>query len=132
MALLPQLAFLSGTVNADNMLVAVWSVFAVAALRLVRRGPSLGRVLSVCALAALSGLTHGRGTAIVVPLFVTLLVALPRVRPPCAPDAALAGRRGSGCLAVARRPSRAPLAPSSGAYGGEVTLNPAGTATSRV
>ncbi len=124
-ALLPQLAFLSGTVNADNMLVAVWSVFAVAALRLVRRGPSLGRVLAVCALAVLSGLTHGRGTAIVVPLFVTLLIAFLRARPPWRQTLRWLGA-GLGLLAVAGIAYKALLAPTGGAYGGEVNLHAPG------
>jgi 4-amino-4-deoxy-L-arabinose transferase-like glycosyltransferase len=124
-ALLPQMTFLSGTVNADNLLVAVWSVFAVAALRLVRRGPTLGRTLAVCGLAILSGLTHGRGLAIAGPLAVALVVAFARARPPWRQTVRWLGA-GLGLLAVAGLAYRAFLAPAGGAYGGEVNVSAPG------
>ena len=124
-ALLPQLAFLSGTINADNMLVAVWSVFAVAALRLVRRGPSLGRVLAVCVLAILSALTHGRGTAIAGPLIVALLIAFLRARPPWRQTLLWLGA-ALGLLAIAGAAYKSLLTPTGGAYGGEVNLHAPG------
>jgi 4-amino-4-deoxy-L-arabinose transferase-like glycosyltransferase len=124
-ALLPQLTFLSGTVNADNMLVAVWSAFAVAALRLVRRGPTLRRVLAVCGIAALSALTHGRGTAIVVPLGVVLLIAFLRARPPWR-QAVRWLAAGGALLAVGAVLYKTLLTPTGGAYGGEVNLSAPG------
>ncbi|HYM56474.1 MAG TPA: DUF2142 domain-containing protein [Solirubrobacteraceae bacterium] len=124
-ALLPGLTSISGSVNADNMLIAAWSGFIFAALRLVRRGPTVGRVLAVCALGAASLLTHGRGTAIVVPLVVVLAVALLRARPPL-----VAALRtlvpGLGLLVGAFVAYRLLLAPSGGSYGGEVNLGAAG------
>jgi 4-amino-4-deoxy-L-arabinose transferase-like glycosyltransferase len=124
-ALLPQLTALSGTINSDNLLVAVWSAFAVVALQMVRRGPDAGRVLALCALAAASLLTHGRGLAIVVPLVVTLAVALLRARPRVA-QAVRWLAPGVGVLLVAFAIYRLLLAPSTGAYGGEVVLAPSG------
>jgi 4-amino-4-deoxy-L-arabinose transferase-like glycosyltransferase len=124
-ALLPQLTSISGTINADNLLIAVWTAFTFVALRLVRRGPSARRVLALCALAAASLLTHGRGIPIVLPLLVTLAIALLAARPSLR-QAARWLAPGLGLLALAVAVYRLTLAPSGGAYGGEVTLNPSG------
>ena len=63
-ALQPQLAFMTGVVNPDVLLVALTSVFCLVAVRLVRRGPSRGRIaaLALVVLAALA--THARGAAL--------------------------------------------------------------------
>jgi 4-amino-4-deoxy-L-arabinose transferase-like glycosyltransferase len=127
-ALLPQLTAISGTINADNLLIAVWAGFVFAALRLVRRGLSPLRILAVCALAAASLLTHGRGTAILPALAIAVLVALIQARPSL-PQAARALAPGVGLLLVSVLVYRLLLAPSTGAYGGELTLNPYGNAT---
>jgi hypothetical protein len=127
-ALLPQLTSISGTINADNLLIAAWAGFLYVALRLVRRGPSVGRMLALCAFAATSLLTHGRGIAIVVPLVAVLALALVRSRP----SLGVAMRwlaPGIALLIVAFAAYRLLLAPEGGAYGGEVTL---GTASGKL
>jgi len=110
-------------INADNLLVTVWTAFTFVALRLIRRGPSVGRILVLCALAAASLLTHGRGLPILLPLFVAFAVSVLRARPSLrqgfiwlAPGLAL--------LVLAYGIYRLTLAPSTGAYGGEVVLDP--------
>ena len=124
-ALLPQLTALSGTINSDNLLVAVWTAFTYVALRLVRHGPSARRILALCALAAASLLTHGRGIAILPPLVVTLAIGVLRARPSLKQAAGwLAG--GVALLLAAAIVYQALLAPSGGAYGGEVTLTRGG------
>lgn len=124
-ALLPQLSSISGNVNADNLLVTVWTAFTFLALRLVRRGPSLRRILALCVLATASLLTHGRGLAIVVPLAIVLAIALARARPPL--GRALAWLTPSiGFVLVTYVGYRLLLAPPGGAYGGEVNLTSGG------
>ena len=127
-ALLPQLTAISGLINSDNLLIAVWSAFTFAAIRTARRGASPLRVLALCALGAASLLTHGRGTAILLALAVTVVVGLVRARPSLR-AAVRTLAPGVAFLLVALVVYRVALAPSTGAYGGEVTLNPAGTAT---
>jgi 4-amino-4-deoxy-L-arabinose transferase-like glycosyltransferase len=80
-ALLPQLTSISGTINADNLLITSWTGFLFVALRLARRGPNTRRILALCALAAASLLTHGRGIAIAVPLVAVLALVLLQARP---------------------------------------------------
>jgi Predicted membrane protein (DUF2142) len=81
-ALEPQLAFMSGVINADNLLVALTTGFLLAALRLVKYGPSTTRVLAASGLAAASVLTHGRGLVTLPVLGVALLVSWFVYRPP--------------------------------------------------
>lgn len=81
-ALLPQLAFMSAVINADNLLIALTTGFLLASLRLVRRGPSTARVLLPSLLAAAALLTHGRGLVTLPVLAVALAVAWIRHRPP--------------------------------------------------
>jgi hypothetical protein len=124
-ALLPELTSISGTINADNLLVCVWTAFTFLSLRLVRRGPSFWRILALCVLAAASLLTHGRGVAIVVPLAVVLAISLLRARPPL--RRALAWLAPSiGFVLVTYVAYRLLLAPAGGAYGGEVNLTSGG------
>ena len=80
-ALEPQLAFMSAVINADNLLIALTSAFLLAALRLVRRGPTMARVLTCSALSAAAVLTHGRGLVTLPVLCVALLVAWLAHRP---------------------------------------------------
>jgi 4-amino-4-deoxy-L-arabinose transferase-like glycosyltransferase len=127
-ALLPQLTAISGTINADNMLIAVWTAFAYVALRLVKRGPSARLVVALCALAAASLLTHGRGTAILPPLVVTLAIATLRVHATLR-QAIRWVAAGVALLIVAAGVYVVALAPTGGAYGGELTLG--GTLTPR-
>jgi hypothetical protein len=77
----PQLGFMAGVVNPDIALAAVWSAFLVAAVRLVRRGPTPRRALGLGALCAASALVHPRGLGVVVPAAVAVALALWRFRP---------------------------------------------------
>jgi len=128
-ALQPQLGFLSGAVNSDNLLVAAYTALVLAGVRLVRRGPSVGRVIAACAAAALCLLTHGRGLAAAPALVAVVLIALVRHRPAVrAVLPALAA--GAAVLFLAAGLYRLALAPETGAYGGELnagqTFSPAG------
>jgi 4-amino-4-deoxy-L-arabinose transferase-like glycosyltransferase len=73
-ALQPQLAFMSAVINADNLLIALTSAVLLAAMRVVKLGPSLGRILTASGLTAAAVLTHGRGL-VTVPVLLTALVA---------------------------------------------------------
>jgi 4-amino-4-deoxy-L-arabinose transferase-like glycosyltransferase len=66
-ALQPELAFMGSVINPDTALATIWAAFVWLAIRLVRRGPSLGRILAVALVVAMSVLTHGRGLPLVVP-----------------------------------------------------------------
>lgn len=127
-AFLPQLTSLGASINADAMLIAVWSAFTYVALRLTRRGPSLGGLLALSALAGASLLTHGRGTAIVPAFVVTLLVLFFQRRPTFAQTVRLLGP-ALVLLVIVFAVYRLLLAPSGGAYGGEVVLAPTGGLT---
>src|SRR5919108_2574884 len=78
----PKLAMLGALVNPDTLLVLIWTVFIYIGLRIVRRGPSLRRLVGAGAAAAASVLTHGRGLAILPALLVLLAIAYLRWRPP--------------------------------------------------
>jgi 4-amino-4-deoxy-L-arabinose transferase-like glycosyltransferase len=80
-ALEPLFAFMSAVINPDSLLILLTTAFLFAALRLVRRGPSVARVLAPSALAAGAVLTHGRGLATLPVLGVALLVAWIKYRP---------------------------------------------------
>jgi hypothetical protein len=124
-AFLPQLTSIGASINADALLIAVWSAFTWMALRLVRRGPSTLAVLGLTGLAAASLLTHGRGIAIVPAYVATIAVAVIRARPSFGHVLPrLAG--GIGLLIVAFGVYRFLLAPGAGAYGGELSLAPNG------
>ena len=90
----PELSFLSAVINADNLLIALTTAFMLAALRVVKRGPTMGRVLAASTLAAAAVLTHGRGLVTLPVLFVALCVAWLVHRP--APRETL--RRGLAAL----------------------------------
>lgn len=81
-ALEPQLAFMSAVINADNLLIALTTAFLLATLRMVRRGPTMRRVLACTGLAAAAVLTHGRGLVTLPVLVVALTAAYIRFRPP--------------------------------------------------
>jgi 4-amino-4-deoxy-L-arabinose transferase-like glycosyltransferase len=81
-ALEPQLSFMAGIVNADILLVTIWTAFVALTLRTLKRGPTTARVLGLFVLAALSPLTHGRGIALLPPLAVVLALVWWRHRPP--------------------------------------------------
>jgi hypothetical protein len=80
-ALNPQLMQLTGVVNPDIMLAAIWIAFFYLAIMAIRHGPTRGRVIGMVALCIASGLTHGRGLPIVVPaalVGISLLVRYAR------------------------------------------------------
>jgi hypothetical protein len=74
-ALLPMAGFMSGIVNTDIMLAAVWTAFLWLALRTVRVGLTWQRSAALAGVTVLSVLTHGRGLALVPALGITLLAA---------------------------------------------------------
>jgi hypothetical protein len=125
-ALLPELTMMSGTVNADNLLITVWSAFTYVALRLVNRGPTPRMVFAACALTVASALTHGRGIAMIPALLLVLGIVLVRARPSLV-RAARALAPGVALLAVAAIAYKVFLSPDTGAYGGEVTVSHGGT-----
>lgn len=79
-ALQPKLGNVAGMVSPDIFLAAIWTAFALVALRSVRHGLTVRRGVLLGALTGASVLTHGRGLALVVPLCAVLLLALPRPR----------------------------------------------------
>lgn len=81
-ALQPQLTSMAGIVNADMLLVAIWSAFTALAVRTLVRGPTARRVLCLSVLAAASSLTHGRGLALLPALALVLALAYWHHRPP--------------------------------------------------
>jgi hypothetical protein len=119
-ALQPKLGFMAGVVNSDTLLVTISTAFLWAATRLIRHGPTVGRVTAVALLAGLGPLTHGRGFALVPPAVVALVTALWPLRRQLQ---AVAGR-----LAVAAVAIGTPIAigllwtrgDSGTAFGGEV------------
>ena len=60
-ALQPKLAFGGGIVNPDLMLVVLATGALLAALRIVRRGPTLGTVVALAVCSCAGVLTHPRG-----------------------------------------------------------------------
>jgi hypothetical protein len=74
-ALFPMAGFMSGIVNTDVMLAAIWTAFLWLALRTARLGLSWQRAAGLSAVTVLSVLTHGRGLALVGALLIALLVA---------------------------------------------------------
>lgn len=80
-AIQPQLTSTAGIVNADTLLVTIWSAFTALALRTLVRGPSLRRVAGLSVLAAASALTHGRGLALLPALVIVVALACWRHRP---------------------------------------------------
>ncbi|MDO8184068.1 DUF2142 domain-containing protein [Conexibacter sp. JD483] len=99
-AVQPQLTSMAGIVNADTLLVTVWSAFTALALRTLVRGLNTRRVAGLSALAAASALTHGRGLALLPPLAVVVALAWWRQQPPIARRAALRAC-GAGAVVLA-------------------------------
>lgn len=80
-ALLPQLAFLSGVVNPDLLIVALTTGLAVAAVRTARSGLTAGRAAVLAGTSVAATLTHPRGaTLLVVAALAILLGARGRMR----------------------------------------------------
>jgi 4-amino-4-deoxy-L-arabinose transferase-like glycosyltransferase len=119
-ALQPKLAFLCSTVNPDVLLITLSTAFTLAALRLLHRGPSPGRVAALALAAGLAPLTHGRGFFVVPVAVLVLVIVAVRARPPLR-EALRLGALAAGivlaCVAVAFLYTRSHAA---GAFGGEV------------
>jgi 4-amino-4-deoxy-L-arabinose transferase-like glycosyltransferase len=118
-ALQPQLTFIGAIVNPDILLVTIWTAFIALSVVTLSRGPTSWRVLGLCALAAGSALTHGRGIVLVPALAILLALSWLRDRP-ARRDAlrwALAGGLLLGAALVVLR-----LSTSGGGslYGGQV------------
>ena len=96
----PKLVSLAGYVNPDMLLVVLSTGFLVAAVRLVRRGATPGRVATTAALAGAAALTHGRGFFLLPPAIVAIAIACLRLpRPRLKTSARLAGL-GAALFAV--------------------------------
>ncbi|HEX4188704.1 MAG TPA: DUF2142 domain-containing protein [Solirubrobacteraceae bacterium] len=121
-ALQPQLSFMSTVINPDNMLVALTTAVLLAAVRLVKLGPSLRRVLGVSVLTAAAVLTHGRGL-VTVPVLITALVVSSIVHR-VALRAALARAAAAGATVTAALLAYVAFgraSGSSGLYGGQAS-----------
>ena len=77
-ALQPKLAFGGGIVNPDLMLVVLATGALLAALRLVKRGPTTGTSVALAACSAAAVLTHPRGYFL--PPFAVIVLALAALR----------------------------------------------------
>ena len=97
-AVQPQFAFIGSAVNPDVMLAAVWAAFLWMAVRTLKYGPTVRRILVIGALCAASVLTHARGIPILLPAGLAVGIALWRDRPFTPRLLAAAG--GAGALVV--------------------------------
>jgi hypothetical protein len=125
-ALLPMDGFMSGIVNTDSLLAAIWGAFLWLALRTVRLGLSWQRAAGLTGVAVLSVLTHGRGLAIMPALAIVLVVAWlvghRTLRTTLVSAAGSAGVLVAGFLVYRLVTSAAGAGGS--LYGGEVNLGP--------
>src|SRR5262249_33805936 len=77
-ALEPQLAYLSGTVDPDILLVALFTSFMALTAWILRDGVSRGRVIGLVALALAASATHARGVILLPAAAIVLLLAMTR------------------------------------------------------
>jgi hypothetical protein len=123
-ALLPMAGFMSGLVNPDIMLAAIYSAFLWAGVRTARVGLSWQRAAVLSLLTACAVLTHGRGLALVPALPVVLAVAWLRHRPPLR-DTLISAAGATVTLIggfVVYRVLTAAAGGGASLYGGEVNL----------
>jgi Predicted membrane protein (DUF2142) len=78
-ALQPELGASAGMVNPDILLAATTTGFLLTGTRLLRRGPSRGRLAAMLGCVAAAALTHGRGLVLVVPALYVLAVLFTRL-----------------------------------------------------
>jgi Dolichyl-phosphate-mannose-protein mannosyltransferase len=78
-ALQPELGAAAGAVNPDILLAAIWTAFLLAGIRVLRRGPTRGRVAAMLGCVAAAALTHGRGLPLVIPALFVLGVLFARL-----------------------------------------------------
>lgn len=74
-ALTPQLTFVTGVVNPDNLLIALTTLFMVLAVRIVRRGMTTARAIGLGAVLLAAALTHARGIVLVPAAALAVLLA---------------------------------------------------------
>jgi 4-amino-4-deoxy-L-arabinose transferase-like glycosyltransferase len=92
----PVLTFISGVVNPDIALAALWSSFLWMGVRTVRYGPTLRRALVLGAIVAASALVQPRGLALGLPMVFALGLAFRRFKTPWRTVV----RWGGGALAI--------------------------------
>ena len=101
-ALQPKLAFGAGIVNPDLMLVVLSTGALLAALRIVRRGPTVRPVIALAVCAAAGVLTHPRGYFLLPFAVIALAIGAWCFRPALRQALALgAGALGTMVLSVA-------------------------------
>ena len=98
-AMQPQLAFVSGVVNPDGLLVALVSLFCLVAARTLRRGLSRTRIGGLLLLALAATATHYRGAVLIPCAVVVIVLAIPWGE--LAPDARRRAARRSALVLVA-------------------------------
>ena len=119
-ALQPKLGFGGGIINPDLVLVMVATGALLVSLRLVRHGPTLGRVLWLAALSGAGALIHPRGLFLPPFAVIALAMTLWRFRPGLRRCLALSGATVAisfACVAVA-------IAWSRGHGGSAISENP--------
>ena len=124
-ALQPKLGFIAGVVNPDIGLVVETTALIYVGLRIVRHGPSSGRVLAIALLAGAGVLTHGRGLALVPPAALCVLMGLVRFWPGvrvAARAVVPAGAALFACALGAVLYTRGHAA-GGGAYGGQTNIS---------
>ncbi len=121
-ALLPMAGFMSGIVNTDIGLTAIWACFLWLAVRTARLGLSWQRSALLALLTVASVLTHGRGLAIVPLLPLALVVAWARRRPSGRTTLLSAGVAAGVALVGLLAYKVVTAGAGGGLYGGEVNL----------
>jgi hypothetical protein len=123
-ALLPMDGFMSGIVNTDILLAAVYAAFLWAAVRTARLGLTWQRAAVLSLLTVAAVLTHGRGLALVPVLPVALAVAWLRHRQPLRETIVSAAGAAATLVAgfVVYRIATAAAGGGASLYGGEVNL----------
>lgn len=81
-ALHPLVGFMSGVVNPDVALAAVWATFFWLAVRMYKRGPTVRSALAIGLVAAASALVQPRGITIGLPAAFAVALALHHHRIP--------------------------------------------------
>jgi 4-amino-4-deoxy-L-arabinose transferase-like glycosyltransferase len=79
-ALQPKLGYMASQINPDILLIALSTGFLLAAVRVLRRGPTFRRMAALTLCTAGAVLTHGRGLAVVPPAILVVLILLWQLR----------------------------------------------------
>ncbi|HEY4095223.1 MAG TPA: hypothetical protein VGM33_06935 [Baekduia sp.] len=123
-ALLPMDGFMSGIVNPDIMLAAIYSLFLWTAVRTCRLGLTWQRAVGLSVITVAAVLTQGRGLALVPVLPVALIVAWLRHRQGLRDTVVSAASATATVVAgfVVYRLASAAAGGGAALYGGEVNL----------